>query len=269
MLTHGYFILAPLNQTMSRLTYIISALLLIGLVPALHAQKTDSRYDSISDNVLFRKEMTGAFIISSNGWGFQFRKGKNMSVFKKRMIEIDLYELKTPKEVRVINSNLSNSKSYIFGKLNNLYVLHAGIGFQKQVNRKPYWGGIELRFFYYGGGGLGLAKPVYLYILNNNITDPGSAYLTEKYDPSKHSKDRIVGRAPFTEGFKSLKVYPDIYVKTGFSFDFGSFNRSVKALEFGIIGDLFPLPVPMMAYNKDSQYFISIYISFNLGKRYN
>ena len=52
----------------------------------------------------------------------------------------------------------------MYGKLNYLFVLRPGIGIQNVINSKPYWGGVEIRYFYYGGLSLGFTKPVYLYV---------------------------------------------------------------------------------------------------------
>ena len=70
--------------------------------------------------------------------------------------------MKHPKQIRVINPYYYNARSYVYGKLNHVYMLRIGYGFKKLLNRKPYWGGIELRVLYMGGLSLAFAKPVYL-----------------------------------------------------------------------------------------------------------
>jgi len=241
-------------------------------IPASSQVFDDDGYMVYSDSVLLVKEMTGGFILHSSGWGIEVRKGKNVSAFKRRMWEFDFVEVKSPKEIRVINPYFSNAKSYIYGKLNNVYFLRAGYGQYHLLNSKPYWGGVEVRYFYSGGFSLGLAKPVYLNIIN--LVSISTYYFeyelsTEKYNPEEHFRDNIYGRAAFVKGIDQTKLYPGIYGKFGFTFEFGSYTSMIKALEIGATIDLFPRPIPMMAYNEPEYYFLNIYLSINFGKRYN
>ena len=241
--------------------------------------------DTLGDNILFRREMSGAAIFHSAGWGLGFRLGQNRTYYNKKMFEFDLVEMKSAKEYKRSNANFSNSRRYIYGKLNNLYFLRAGYGAQKLLNRKPYWGGIEVRFFYYGGLSLGLAKPVYLYIANYTLVDQQLYYeiTTEKYDPNSHypwrvsvpitdstSRDiDIYGKAPVYKGISEISPYPGAYAKVGFNFEYGSYNQSIKSIEVGATVDAFPKAIPFMAFNNPYHFFLNVYVSITLGKRYN
>jgi hypothetical protein len=184
------------------------------------------------------------------------------------MFEANLLEMKDAKEIKTVNIYVTNNKSYIYGKMNALYILRLGAGQQLMLNRKPYFGGVELRVLYGGGLSMGFAKPVYLQILKVD----GSSLITivtERYDPDKHFNDNIYGRAPFTKGFDRLKPYPGIYVKGGLSIDFGTMNQKPKIVEVGAVLDMYAKPVPIMAFKHPDQFFLTLYISFGLGKRYN
>ena len=179
-----------------------------------------------------------------------------------------MVELQSPKQIRSINPYFTNSKSYIYGKLNAIFNFRGSYGIQKQLNRKPYWGGVELRFLYAGGISLAVAKPVYLYILNQAADN--KYYITEeRYDPDNHFSDNIHGRAPFTKGFGELDVYPGLHAKIGLDFDYAVYRTKLKSLQIGAILDVFPRPVPIMAFNDADYYFLTFYINFNFGKRYN
>lgn len=199
------------------------------------------------------------------------------------MFEFDLLEMRSPTQARSW-SNLPNTRSYFYGKLNNLYIIRAGVGQQHLLNRKPYWGGVELRAFYYGGVDFGLAKPVYLYIAywTPDPNTPGQAILDEtkleRYDPEKHFPGigvnsttlcNIYGRGPMLSGFNKIKLYPGLYFKGGFNFEFSAANDRIKAVEIGATVDIFPKPVPVMAFKEANYFFITGYLSFHLGKRYN
>ena len=163
-----------------------------------------------SKNILLLKERSFGVIFHSQGWGLKFSKGVNKSAFTRRMLVIEMVEMQSPKQIRTINPYFTNSKSYIYGKLNSVFVFRGSYGNYKQLNRKPYWGGVELRFFYMAGASVAFAKPVYLYILNPSLQFYEYTITEEKYDPGDHYTDNIFGRAPFTKGFSELDVFPDI-----------------------------------------------------------
>lgn len=232
------------------------------------AQLDEEEYDLAGDNLLFRKEMSGSGIIHNNGWGLEFRMGKNKTIFKKNMFEANLIEMRNSKEIKSINPFFTNTRSYYYGKLNAVYMLRAGVGQQKMLNRKPYYGGVELRFFYAGGISAGFAKPVYLHIIELDEGSYRYITVTERYDPEHHFPDNIYGRASFLKGFDELGFYPGLYVKAGLNIDFGTLNQRPKILEAGIAFDAFTKGIPMMAFIDPNQYFLTLYISFGIGKRY-
>jgi len=229
-------------------------------------------YDSLSDNILYRKEWCGGLIFHSGGWGVQFRWGRNKSVFDKHLWEVDIIGMKTNKEVKSVNPYFSNARPYFYGKLNSLYIVRGGFSVHHLLNQKPYWGGVELRYFYGGGISLGFSKPIYLYIVDSVFYN-GSYYefttKTERYDPNKHDLDNIYGRASFLMGFDKMQFFPGIYARGGLNFDFGNYNRTIKCLEVGAALDLYPRAIKIMAFNRPKNIFPSVYLNLNFGHRYN
>lgn len=220
-------------------------------------------------NILLLKELSAGIILHSQGWGIKFSKGYNKTAFKKRILSFELGEIKSLKQIRTINPYFPNSRSYFYGKLNSFFVIRASYGFHRLLNRKPYWGGVEVRFVYMGGFSLGLAKPVYLYILNTDNVDFVYTRTIERYNPNEHFYDNIYGRGPFTKGFDKISVYPGLHAKIGLDFDYGAYSTKVKSLEIGAEIDVFPNPVPIMAFNDPNYFFLTFYLNFNFGKRYN
>lgn len=224
-----------------------------------------SDYDESDNRILLRKEWSLSGIASSGGVGIGYRNGKHITGFKKRMLEIEFAGMKHSKEIKSLNP-YDNAKSYIYGKLNNLYIFRTGAGIQKLINEKPLWGGVEVRYFYYGGASIGFTKPIYLYVIN--FSTPGTYIITlEKYDYNEHFVDNIYGRGPFNKGLNQLKIHPGLYVKAGLNFEYGSEDKSLRVLETGVCLDVYPKPIEIMAFNKDDYYFLSFYLSFSFGKR--
>ncbi len=240
------------------------------------AQETDDDQDTVSNGIILLKERSGSVMLHTLGYGLGYRTGYNKSYFTRRIIEFDLLEMRAPNQEKTYNDNFLNPKFYYYGKLNNLYILRAGVGQQHLLNRKPYWGGVEVRYFYSGGLSLGLAKPVYLYISYYRSDFIIFATKTEKFDPElnypvttpDYTFD-IYGRAPVFTGFSEIRPYPGLYFKGGFSFDYGVLNDRVKSLEIGIVIDGYPKGVPVMAFRDPYHFFLTGYFSFHFGKRFN
>jgi hypothetical protein len=223
--------------------------------------------DTLNNNFLLKKELSGGVVLHNLGMGGRFRKGSNKSFFVSRTLEVEFVSMKHPKQIRVVNPYYFNAKSYVYGKLNHTYMLRVGYGRKKLLNRKPYWGGVELRLVYLGGVGLAFLKPVHLYFWDDNYIN----LKAERYDPenSYHTPEYIYGRAPFMDGFEQITVSPGLYVKGGLNFEFGQYNTKIKALEAGIIAEFYSSSIAIMAFNPVQNFFFTFYISFEFGKRFN
>ena len=247
--------------------HIILSATLIFLSYIGYSQVIPQGNDSIK--ILLKKENSFSVNIHTQGLGAGYRWGHHLTAYKKLMYDGEFVIMKHPKEIKSLYPIDQNSKSYFYGKLNNFYILRAGTGIQKVVNSKPYWGGVELRFFYFGGLSIGITKSVYLYIWNYSPADQTAVITIEKYDPSKHDIDNIYGRAPFTYGLGEIRFHPGIYGKIGFNFEFGQNDEKTRSLEIGLNVDAFPKAIPIMAFNNKNYVFTTVYLSYNFGKRKN
>ncbi len=225
---------------------------------------------NLDKTVLYRKERNFTFILHNEGWGIGYRKGNHLNYFKTRFLEAEIVGMSHPKEAKTENAYYGDSKSYVYGQLNSLYIIRGGVGYKKLLNDKPYWGGIQLSYNYSGGFSLGLARPKYLYIIYANPNNNDEAYLSlEQYDPKRHYPENIYGGGPLFKGFEKLKPYPGLYGKLGFNFEFGEYDEKIRAIEVGANFDYYFKEIPMMALNKYPNYFLTLYISIQFGKRYN
>lgn len=270
MLTHDLllwvFVYISDMKFLTGIFVVIIALLPVSLI-AQYTSVIDTA--SLGDNIIYRKELSGGVIIHSAGWGAGLRKSKNKNAFEKSFWEVDIVSMKQLKEIRTTNPWYVNAKSFVYGKINDVVISRVGFGGQRQLSRKPYWGGVEVLFNYSGGASVGLAKPVYLFVLEyTNLSQLEYDLVVRKYDPYEHY-DNIYGRAAFIEGLDEIKAYPGIYGKAGFNFEFGQYSKSIKSLEVGASFDLFPVAIPIMAFNDPVNVFSSFYISLYFGRRSN
>ncbi len=222
-------------------------------------------------NVLFRNEATGGIYAGSRGWGAFYRRGKHITAKTKRIFEINTNNLRHPKEIKV-EKNQTNSigRGFIYGKLNSVFMIKGGLGIQRVLYTKPQHKNVEIRFINIIGPNLTIAKPVYLSVYTDVPSTSGTTkqVVNAQYDPNIHNLDNISGRAPYFLGLNKSKIYPGLYAKLGFSFEYGTEQTSLKAIELGTIVDAYLRPLPIMANYKKEQVVVTLYAAFVFGKKW-
>lgn len=232
---------------------------------AIYSQSALSAIQSGQDvNVLYRNERTFGFFVHSRGFGAEFKRLKHVTGKSKRFIEFQLLNLRHPKEIKLKMEGKGGNKGFYYGKLTNVFISRVGLGFQKTLYERAERKSVEVRMNYSLGSSIAFQKPVYLYIFKENYFDP----IIERYNPAEHNLTNISGRAPFVYGLNNLTVNPGAYAKLGFSFEFADYSNEVKAVETGIIADVFPLGMQMMADNPKEFATVTLYVSFYLGKKW-
>jgi len=217
-------------------------------------------------NVLYRNEMSFGIFAHSRGFGLNFMRAKHVTGTRKKLFEIQALNMKHPKEVKVSN-NSDNSKRFVYGKLNNILLFRAGVGYQTTIFRRADRKSVEIRTSYYLGGNITFAKPTYILIYRDNIT--GNKFQESvKYDPEIHTIDSISGKGPLLDGLGQLKVYPGLYAKFNLSFEYAPYSTKVKAIETGVIFDYYPKALPIMARNPAENFIVTVYVGFVFGKKW-
>ena len=205
------------------------------------------------------------FVHSAGGIGIGYRRGFKMSANRNRMIEIEAQNLKHPKEVRMVSAIRDNGKGFVYGKLNSFLLFRPGLGYQNVLYQKSDKKSVEIRSSYYLGATINLAKPIYL-VIKNNQTD--NTVFTERYDPAKDSLGNIFGKADFFYGIDKTKIYVGGYAKFALSFEYADRYNGIRAIETGVIADIYPQVIPMMAYIKNQQAFAELYLKIIWGKKW-
>ncbi len=221
--------------------------------------------------VLLRNEGSFGFVAHTNGLGIEGKRSFVQTYNKKWFLEAQLVGMKHPKEIKTINTRFSNPKSFIYGKMNTLTILRMAAGQQHILYSKADKTGVEIRLNYAGGVSMGLAKPVYLLIERSTNPEITTKEVEEKYDPAddyQNNVDNIIGRAPFTRGIGELRPYPGLFVKSALNFEYAPYHEDIKSLEIGVALDAFGKEVPIMAFTKNKQFFLSFYITLIYGQKW-
>ncbi len=219
--------------------------------------------------VVTGNENSYAVLLNSNGWGLNYRYGKRLDGFRRRIFDIDFSYIKHPKEIKTQNPYYENQKRFVFGKLNTMFALRGGIGLQKEIYSKFDKGGVAIKFFYGAGITLGILKPMYYQVVDSSTVSNNERYLylsDKKFDYSIHSVDDIYSRSSFFKGIGETKIKPGAYLKLGLSFVYSNAYDALKAIEAGVLVDGFYSEVPIMATEKNDKIFISLFVSFRFGR---
>jgi len=247
--------LSPLKQFL--------ILIFLSVVPStFYAQETIFEQKT----TIYSKEISGGIGMHTNGFFGTYRYGKYLTGFTKRIYELEITNIRHPQEIKSINPFEDDVKGYIFGKMNNFYALRPSIGFHKVFVPKQSIKGVSITYVGHIGASLGLAKPIYLNVEAED-QDNNTIIVRRRYDPEEHDQDEIYGRASFFNGIDELKLYPGIFTKWGLHFDYANDRETLRAIEVGLMADVYLEKIPIMAFTENRQVFLNLYLTFLFGAR--
>jgi hypothetical protein len=253
----------------------------------LLAQQTFDTNQNIYDEqkgIVYDREFTVDLKLHTNGYALGVNIAKLKSYYRTRFINFEIGEIKHPKEFRQSFDFQAQaakvSRAFVFGKQNNLLVLRGGLGEKRYYSQKARRKGLAIGLSYEGGASLGLLKPYYLELLRPS--DPADVQTfsirSEQYTEENASIfldiSRIYGSSGFSRGLGEISVLPGLHGKAAVHFDWGAFDEFVKAMEAGIMVDVFfqnvPLMVesPLVGNSENRSFFINLYLNLQLGKRW-
>ncbi len=244
--------------------------------------------------IVYDREVAGELKLFSNGFELGVNIGQLKTYYRTNYFHFGIGELKHNREFKnrdgITGGSIGNSsRSYIFGKQNNLYTLRAGYGVKRYYSEKARKKGLAIGASYEGGFTLGLLKPYFLEIRTNSI-DASARVVVEKFNGENAeaflTPERINGAAPAINGFTEIQLRPGFHLNGALHFDWGAFDEFVKAIEVGIAADVFfgdvpllideatftnsasPAPIDILPSNvRNRPFFINFYIAFQFGKR--
>ncbi|MFB1013145.1 MAG: hypothetical protein QMC68_05295 [Bacteroidia bacterium] len=167
-----------------------------------------------------------------------------------------------PKETKVQNSQRTNSKPYVFGKIN------AGGTFRLSYTLGKELGTLNTNFSNLmvgisGGPSLGLLKP-YLVGYQDPDNTGSKPDIIQQNETSIGNQDNIYGPASWTRGFKNLTVTPGFHLDFHLKIKWIS-PTNTQSWTTGVRLDYFSDQYQIL-YKSDKQAFTSIYTAYSLGR---
>jgi hypothetical protein len=259
------------------LTLWIAATLILPVVMSAQTTIQPKQIDYSMIGILYNGERTADLQIHTNGFALAYTVGDIRKYYLTRYKYFGIGLLKHPREYRQSvnfhNGNilLKSSSSFSYGKQNNFIVLRAGVGEKRYFSEKAKRKGVAVGLSYEGGVSLGVLKPYYLIINKLEPSSGGSFTVTERYsqENAEYFLDvsRIQGAASFFRGFDKISIVPGLHGKLGAHFSLGAFEKDVRAVELGVMFDLYFKRVPLMVLENNQPLFLNLYATLQLGKR--
>ena len=241
---------------------ILVILLLIVLPALMMAQETVFE----EARTIYKRDQVFGGHLHTTGWGLNYRYSMYTSGFSKRGYEVEFTTIKHPKEIKTFSSILDNSNGYFYGKMNYLLALRFSTGNHKTFISKQSVKGVEISYFIHYGITAAYAKPVYLEVITQNI-DKLPITEIQRYDPDRHDRGDIIGKASFFRGFLNGRFYPGGYLKVGLGFESSRQASNINAIEVGATLDAFLQDVPIMAKTPNQQFFLNLFVALNFGSK--
>ncbi len=223
------------------------------------------------DKILYQNERSISVSLNSNGFAAAFRFGQRKTYLTKLLYDIELAYIKHPKEVKVAAASYSysTSRKFVYGKTNICLDLRPSVGFQREIFSKEDKGSIAVKYYYSAGPSLGITKPIY-YTFNIIGTYNNQLYVidtrVEKFEFYQHPQSvDIAGRASIWKGLDEIAVYPGLHAGAGISFEYGSENELINAIDAGFTLEAFNKKIPIMYTDDNSQFFLTLFISYRFG----
>ncbi|MDP4664175.1 MAG: hypothetical protein NWQ55_08400 [Salibacteraceae bacterium] len=217
----------------------------------------------IEKRAFYRSHNVYGGYLHTAGLGAYYRRGWRQTAFSNKILNIEILNIRHPKEFKRNSIGSQNVRSYYFGKINSVAFIRTSFGWEKTLFDKEVEKGVRVSYHFLFGGTLGLVKPVYV------IIDPrdSSGERIERYDFAKHENALIKGRAPFMQGVTEISPRLGIHIKYGLTFEFSKDDERIKALETGVTFDGFIREIPIMAETYNNRFFLTFYLSYHFGKR--
>jgi hypothetical protein len=212
------------------------------------------------------KEWNFLVCLNSSGFGFGYQQGKTPNYKDKHLWEVEFsYNIN---HKAVLRRSIYNGRYFTYGKLYDLFFLRGGYGYQRIIAHKPYYGGVQIRYFFSVGASICIGIPTYLEIIYEDTTTY-TYTKTERYNPENpyHNLGNIYGAARFFDRFHKIAVRPGFYGKTGLNFDFSNNPLKMQLLEVGFSMDIvFPF-IQQMAFSRTKPLYLYAYIAYSFGKK--
>lgn len=216
----------------------------------------------------YHHEASGGLRIQSNGVTLFGEYGWIKDLHTTRLLQIE-YTYDIDYRMKKDKAQTQDGSDYFYGLQNHFHVIRITYGVKRTIAEKADHNGVRLSFVGFGGVALGLLKPYYLNIRQNDSTDNA---VPTRYTAATASQflnqSNILEAAPLRYGLNQIQPVAGLTAKVGLDFDWGIKDEFVKALQAGAVIDIYYKRLPIYANSYNRFYQFGVYLSFQFGKRW-
>lgn len=266
-----------MDTGMTRYLLIVFMLAGVGILPAQTVfQPKPIEYNL--KGVVFASESVYEARIHMHGFTMAYKRGKLKSYYRTTYQGFEIGYLKDGREDRQ-NKNISItgerlSTSFIYGKRSQFFNFRYVLGEKRYLSEKTQRKGVAVGIIYEGGVSVGLIKPYYLKVIRTEEDRVTRALEQIKYSDETRDDflnyDNIYGGVGFFKGFTEVTPTVGLHGKLGMHLAIGAFEKNVKAVEAGLMLDIYPRKIPLLverAQITNDFFFPKLYMSFQFGRR--
>ncbi len=257
-----------LRQTLLRIIMLTLFGACAFLLPAQNISIQSEKDKPLEERLVYNHQNSFKVAIHSRGFGGGFKIGRIKSIHLVRNWEAEIVSLHSLKEIKTLNMSSYNTRPFVYGKMNYVFVARFGYGEDRRIFGKPYWGGIETRWTYEAGASLAVLKPYYYYVVTYQPS-PTGGYIEKIEEQTYKQGLDIIGRSAFTKGIGKSKLSPGIHASLGLGFDIGKSHTRVQSINVDAKAEFFPLGISIMESEQNKRFFITFMLSYNWGSRFN
>lgn len=227
--------------------------------------------------------------LNTNGWsggifyqkpvGDEYDRKKGRHSGQSQFYRLSFSEVKHEKEVKQQRENtrypeLGNGSPFIYGKINNLYLLQLGYGREQLLLPGILQGNISLSFRYNAGLSLALLKPYYVRLLYvDYASSPERAWSQEERytDGNKDiflNRDRVLGTGKWSKGLEGINYIPGAYLEGAFAIMPAKGKAFVQLITIGGQVSVYSQNLRIMADQKAYPFLASFHVGLAVGKRW-
>lgn len=229
-------------------------------------------YENTNVGIVYDREVSFPITLQTNGFNIGVNAGKLKTYYKTSYMGVSLGHLKHPRESKRADagSRFQSGSSVTFGKQNTLIPVRVYKGWKRYYSGKDRRRGVAVATSFELGATAGLLKPYIIQV----ASEGGVAGTTQRFvnfdDNPEAFYDRglIEGPGGLRRGWSSLSILPGINAKAAVHLDWGAFDELMRAVEAGVMIDVFASNVDLLIPPADNTpLFINFYLALHLGKR--
>jgi hypothetical protein len=217
--------------------------------------------------------------LNSDGWsgGIVYGHRRNSRSFS--VWQLTFSEVKEEKETKQQRTNpafpsLRPGTPYIFGKINNLYLLHVGYGRQQLLLPAVLENNISIGFRYSTGFGLAMLKPYYLNLIypNYSVSPATATEIEQSYNESNKehflNRNLIAGKGKWERGLNDIVYIPGLYAEGVIVIVPRKGKAFIQTITLGINGSMQSDVLPLVADAESSHFRGCLFAGVEIGKRW-